>query len=49
MQDIFFRNGWVRATRPGEPQGGTTVDAEARAAIGQLIGALVAGGILPQT
>jgi len=47
MQDIFFRNGWIRPVRPAEPQGGAIVDTEARAAIAQLIAALVAGGILP--
>jgi len=48
MQDILFRGGWIRAVRPAEPQGGTTIDTQARAAIAQLIAALVAGGILPQ-
>lgn len=47
MQDIIYRNGWIRAVRPSAPQGGATVDTEARAAIAQLIDALAAGGILP--
>jgi len=45
-QDIGFRAGWQRPATPAEPTGGTTVDAEARTAIGELIAALVDGGFL---
>jgi len=48
MQDRFYRGGgWRRASSPDPVTGGTTIDQEARRAIEQLIGALVAGGILP--
>jgi hypothetical protein len=46
-QDILFDSGWLRATSVSAPVGGTTADAEARVAIGELIAALIAGGILP--
>ena len=47
-QDIRFRDGvWQRAIAPAALAGGTTIDSEARAAIAELISALVDGGILP--
>ena len=47
-QLIFFRDGWQRPATPAAPSGGTTVDAEARAAIAGLVEALIAAGILAQ-
>ncbi|MEO6388746.1 MAG: DUF2793 domain-containing protein [Croceibacterium sp.] len=46
-QDMRYHGGWQRAIAPVTPSGGTTTDDEARTAIGQLIAALVAGGLLP--
>ena len=39
-QAIFFNDGWVSATVPSVPTGGTTVDSEARGAINQILDAL---------
>jgi len=42
-----FKNGWQMATAISPPGGGSTVDSEARAAIVELIEALVACGLIP--
>lgn len=42
-----FADGWHRATPVAVPDGGSTVDAEARAAIEDLISEMVTLGILP--
>ena len=47
-QRIPYRGGWQRSGTPAEPSGGTTVDAEARAAIAELIEVLIVAGILAQ-
>jgi hypothetical protein len=46
-QDRRYWSGWKIADEVGEPIGGSTVDAEARAAISQLIAALKVAGIFP--
>lgn len=45
-QDLRYHGDWQQAAPVAAPVGGSTVDAEARSAIVQLIGALVSGGIL---
>jgi hypothetical protein len=45
-QEMLYREGWQRPETPSEPAGGSTVDAEARAAIVELIEVLIAAGIL---
>ena len=45
-QDIRFAGEWQRPQAPTTPSGGAMIDTEARDAIGQLIAALIAGGIL---
>ena len=44
-QILLYRSGWQRPASPAEPSGGTTIDAEARAAIAGLITALTQAGI----
>lgn len=46
-QERRFLGSWRIAEEPVEPIGGSIVDAEARAAISQLIGALRVAGIYP--
>lgn len=46
-QMLIYSDGWSAALEPAEPTGGTTVDAEARAAIAALISALRHSGIFP--
>lgn len=48
-QERLFFGSWRKALLTLEPLGGSTVDAEARAAIGDLISALQALGVLPTT
>jgi hypothetical protein len=45
-QDIRYRGGWQRPVAPAAPTGGSTVDAEARAAIAALAAVLIDGGLL---
>ncbi len=46
-QSILYRGGWQRPTAPAAPAGGTTVDAEARAAIGELVRGACGRRVLP--
>ncbi|MBS0255818.1 MAG: DUF2793 domain-containing protein [Proteobacteria bacterium] len=46
-QDMRYAGGWKTASRPASPSGGTTIDAEARAAIGQILTALTTAGLIP--
>jgi hypothetical protein len=48
-QTLLYRGGWQRPAAPAEPDGGTTVDAEARAAIAGLIAALAEAGVFPSS
>lgn len=45
-QDIRYLGGWQRPATPAAPAGGSTVDAEARAAIAALVAVLIDGGLL---
>lgn len=42
---LIYRSGWKRASKPANPTGGTTIDAEARDAIAALIEALRVFGV----
>lgn len=44
-QMLLYRNGWQRPAPPASPSGGAIIDAEARAAIADLISALASAGI----
>ncbi|HET9629768.1 MAG TPA: DUF2793 domain-containing protein [Novosphingobium sp.] len=46
-QDRRYAGSWQIATSPVEPSGGSTVDTQARAAIGSIIAALRTAGVLP--
>lgn len=46
-QEWRFLSGWKVPARPALPSGGTTIDAEARSAIGQILAALGEAGIVP--
>jgi hypothetical protein len=46
-QDRRFASAWRASVAPVEPSGGTTVDAEARAAIHEIVVALRTAGIIP--
>jgi uncharacterized protein DUF2793 len=48
-QMLLYRGGWQRPTAPSAPAGGTVIDAEARAAIADLMAALVDAGVFPST
>lgn len=45
-QNVHFNAGWHTAASPHEPQGGSTVDSEARLAINAIIDVMRAQGIL---
>jgi hypothetical protein len=44
-QSVLYRGGWQRPPVPAAASGGTTVDAEARTAIADLVSALTQAGI----
>jgi hypothetical protein len=46
-QILLYRGGWQRPPAPSAPTGGTIIDTEARAAIADLVAALVDAGIFP--
>ena len=48
-QIIFYRDGWQRAAAHAPGSGGSIVDAEARAAVADLVAALVDAGIFPSS
>ncbi len=48
-QTLRYRGGWIAPAAPAAPTGGTTIDAELRAAFGVLVEALAEAGIFPAT
>ncbi|MEQ1496364.1 MAG: DUF2793 domain-containing protein [Novosphingobium sp.] len=46
-QERRYLTSWQAPAKPAAPSGGTTIDAEARAAINLIIAALVTSGIVP--
>lgn len=46
-QELFYAQGWKLGSAVQEPNGGSTVDTQARAAIAELISALTDLGLLP--
>lgn len=46
-QQIRYLSGWQAPNKPDLPSGGTIIDAQARAAIGAIVSALAAAGIVP--
>ncbi len=48
-QNRLYVNGWQLAADVAAPAGGSVMDAEARTAIGGLIAALIAAGVLAQS
>lgn len=48
-QTVRHDGGWVRPSLIQAPQGGGTIDAEARAAISEIVMALQTSGILPKS
>lgn len=46
-QEWRFAGGWQVPERPALPTGGTTIDAEARAAIAGILTALAVAGVIP--
>lgn len=47
-QELLYANGWQRPVAPTAPQGGTTIDMEARAAFTALVEALKECGVFPR-
>jgi hypothetical protein len=48
-QMVTYRGGWTAPETPATPQGGATIDIEARAAIAAIVDALKSQGQLPQS
>ena len=45
-QQMLFRSGWQAPAAPVQPTGGSTIDAEMRAAFANLLSALTSAGII---